>query len=136
MCIRDRHKPLNEITTNKIVISDIVVNSKDVFLQYKTTYRPYYEKTFSKIKYGEIYDEIFFNERGELTEGARSNIVLELDGKLFTPPCSCGLLGGTYRKKLLKENKIKEKILYRTDLCKADKIFCINSVRGMRLVKL
>ena len=33
-------------------------------------------------------------------------------------------------------NKIKEKILYRTDLCKADKIFCINSVRGMRLVKL
>lgn len=131
-----QHKPLNEITTNKIVISDIVVNSKDVFLQYKTTYRPYYEKTFSKIKYGEIYDEIFFNERGELTEGARSNIVLELDGELFTPPCSCGLLGGTYRKKLLKENKIKEKILYRTDLCKADKIFCINSVRGMRLVKL
>lgn len=131
-----QHKPLNEITTNKIVISDIVVNSKDVFLQYKTTYRPYYEKTFSIIKYGEIYDEIFFNERGELTEGARSNIVLELDGELFTPPCSCGLLGGTYRKKLLKENKIKEKILYRTDLCKADKIFCINSVRGMRLVKL
>lgn len=43
-----QHKPLNEITTNKIVISDIVVNSKDVFLQYKTTYRPYYEKTFPK----------------------------------------------------------------------------------------
>ncbi len=131
-----QHKPLNEITTNKILISDMVVNSKDVFLQYKTTYRPYYEKAFEKIKSGEIYDEIFFNERGELTEGARSNIVLELDGELFTPPCSCGLLGGTYRKKLLKENKIREKILYRTDLGRANKIFCINSVRGMRLVQL
>ena len=131
-----QHKPLNKITTNKIVISNITVNSKNVFLQYKTTYRPYYKKAFEKIKSGEIYDEIFFNEQGELTEGARSNLVLELDGELFTPPCSCGLLGGTYRKKLLNENKIKEKILYRTDLDRADKIFCINSVRGMRLVQL
>lgn len=131
-----QYKPLKEITTNRIVISDKIVNSKDIFLQYKTTYRPYYEQSFDKIKSGEIYDEIFFNERGELTEGARSNIVLELDGELFTPPCSCGLLGGTYRKKLLHENKIKEKILYRTDLNRANKIFCINSVRGMRLVKL
>lgn len=128
--------PIKEITTDKITISNIAVNSADVFLQYKTTYRPHYEKTFDKIKNGEIYDEIFFNEKGELTEGARSNIVLEINGKLYTPPCICGLLCGTFRRNLLEKNKIKEKILYKSDLDNADKIYCVNSVRGMRIVKL
>ena len=128
--------PIKEILINKIRISNIIVNSTDTFLQHKTTYRPYYEEAFAKIKAGEIYDEIFFNEKGELTEGSRSNLVLEINGELYTPPCSCGLLAGTFRGNLLKKNKIKEKILYKTDLDNADKIYCINSVRGMRPVKL
>ena len=128
--------PLNKIITNKISISNKIVNSKDVFLQYKTTYRPYYEETLSKINAHEIFDEIFFNERGELTEGARSNIVLEIGNNLYTPPISCGLLAGTFRETLLKNNQIQEKILYKSDLYNANKIYCINSVRGMRLVQL
>ena len=107
-----------------------------MFLQYKTTYRPYYEETLSKINAQEIFDEIFFNERGELTEGARSNIVLEIGNNLYTPPISCGLLAGTFRETLLKNNQIQEKILYKSDLYNANKIYCINSVRGMRLVQL
>ena len=128
--------PLNKIITNKISISNKIVNSKDVFLQYKTTYRPYYEETLSKINAQEIFDEIFFNEKGELTEGARSNIVLEIGNNLYTPPISCGLLAGTFRETLLKNNQIQEKILYKSDLYNASKIYCINSVRGMRLVQL
>lgn len=128
--------PLNKIITNKISISNKIVNSKDVFLQYKTTYRPYYEETLSKINAQEIFDEIFFNEKGELTEGARSNIVLEIGNNLYTPPISCGLLAGTFRETLLKNNQIHEKILYKSDLYNANKIYCINSVRGMRLVQL
>lgn len=131
-----QYKPLTSILTNKIIISKNIVNSSDIFLQYKTTYRPYYEQAFNKIKLGEIYDEIFFNEQGELTEGARSNIVLQLNGELYTPPCSCGLLNGTYRQDLLEKNLIQEKVLYKSDLNNAEKIFCINSVRGMRLVQL
>lgn len=128
--------PFNKIITNKISISNKIVNSKDVFLQYKTTYRPYYEETLSKINAQEIFDEIFFNEKGELTEGARSNIVLEIGNNLYTPPISCGLLAGTFRETLLKNNQIHEKILYKSDLYNANKIYCINSVRGMRLVQL
>ena len=100
-------------------------------MYYKTTYRTWYYDSFKRIKNGEIYDEIFFNEKGELTEGARSNIVLQLNGKLYTPPVQCGLLNGVFRQELLKNNKCTEKILYKKDLEKAEKIFCVNSVRGM-----
>jgi len=89
-----------------------------------------------KIKFGMIFDEIFFNEKSELTEGARSNIVLQIDGELFTPPVKCGLLKGILRKKMINERKIKEKILYLADLKSAEKILCVNSVRGIVEVAL
>lgn len=122
--------------SKKIAISPIVQDSKNEFLYYKTTYRPYFYDSFQKIKNGEIFDEIFFNEKGELTEGSRSNIVLQIGDKLYTPPINCGLLNGIYRQKLLKEGKCFEQILYKKDLLQAEKIYCINSVRGMVEVEL
>ena len=129
--IKTELKRITPAKTFKIAISPIIQNSKNEFLYYKTTYRPWYFDSFQKIKNGEIYDEIFFNKKGELTEGARSNIVLQLNGNLYTPPVQCGLLNGVFRQELLKNNKCTEKILYKKDLEKAEKIFCINSVRGM-----
>lgn len=99
------------------------VNSNNPFLYYKTTIR----ETMPK----EVFEYIRTNERGEITEGTFTNIAVEKDGKLFTPPISCGLLNGTYRQKLLREGKLIEKILFIEDLKKADKIFCFNSVRKM-----
>ena len=122
--------------SKKIAISPIVQDSKNEFLYYKTTYRPYFYDSFQRIKNGEIFDEIFFNEKGELTEGSRSNIVLQIGDKLFTPPINCGLLNGIYRQKLLNEGKCFEQILYKKDLLQAEKIYCINSVRGMIEVEL
>lgn len=129
-------KEVKPSKTFKIRISPIVQNSKNEFLYYKTTYRPWYFDSFQKIKNGEVFDEISFNERGELTEGARSNIILQISGKLFTPPICCGLLNGIYRQKLLDNGKCEEKILYKSDIERAEKIFCVNSVRGMVEVKL
>lgn len=131
-----QYLPLFEPMTNKVVLSKNLINSKEKFLRHKTTFRPWYEKSMEKIKAGEIYDEIFFNEKGELTEGARSNILLEIDGFLYTPPLECGLLNGVLRQKMLTECKIKEKVLYSEDLRAADAIFCINSIRGIRRVKI
>lgn len=129
--IKTELKKITPAKTFKIAISPIIQNSKNEFLYYKTTYRPWYYDSFQRIKNGEIYDEIFFNEKGELTEGARSNIVLQLNENLYTPPVQCGLLNGVFRQELLKNNKCTEKILYKKDLEKAEKIFCVNSVRGM-----
>lgn len=128
------YRPLNVSKTNKIAISDIIIDSENILAQHKTNSRPQFEKSFEQIKAGEIYDEIFFNEKGELTEGARSNILIELGGKLYTPPTSCGLLGGILREKMLKEKKCFEKILYKEDLEKAENIYAINSVRGVKKV--
>ncbi len=126
----------NKIISKKITISPIIQNSKNEFLYYKTTYRPWFFDSFQKIKNGEIFDEIFLNEKGELTEGSRSNIILLINKKMYTPPITCGLLNGTYRQKLINEGKCIEKILYKNDLKNAEKIFCVNSVRGMVEVEL
>jgi para-aminobenzoate synthetase/4-amino-4-deoxychorismate lyase len=126
-------KPFEPQRTNKITISPIVIDSKNELMYHKTTYRPWFFDSYQKIAKGEIYDEIFFNEKGELTEGARSNVILQIGGKLYTPPVSCGLLDGV-GKKFVKN--LNERILYKSDLENAEKIFCINSVRGVVEVKL
>lgn len=131
--ITEEYKPLIKSKTNKISISRIKTNSQNEFLYHKTTYRPWYYDSYKKIANGEIYDEIFFNEKGELTEGARSNIILQINGKLYTPPVKCGLLDGIFKKSM---KNVSEKILYKKDLENAEKIFCVNSVRGIVEVKL
>ncbi len=113
--------------TNKIIFSDLPVQSRNIFLYHKTDFKPWFEGAYEKIRKGEVFDVIFFNEKGEITEGARSNIIIQKGGKLFTPPVSSGRLDGIYLNSM--EN-IFTKILYKNDLENADKIFCVNSVRG------
>lgn len=104
------------------------VNSANPFLYHKTTIRQNPPE--------DLFDEIRINERGEITEGIFTNIAIEKNNKLFTPPIKCGLLNGTYREELITNGILKEKILYPKDLINADKIFCFNSVRKMVEVKL
>lgn len=127
------YKPLIPVVTNKIKISLIKVNSQNEFMYHKTTYRPWFYDSYQKIANGEVFDELFFNEKDELTEGARSNVVLQINGKLYTPPVCCGLLNGIYKQQM---KNVTEKILYKSDLLNAEKIFCVNSVRGMVEVEL
>ena len=104
------------------------VNSANPFLYHKTSIR-------SPMPQG-VFDEIGINEKGELTEGTFTNIGVQLNGTIYTPPLKCGLLNGITRQKLLRDGKIKEKILYPNDLQNAEKIFCFNSVRGVVEVEL
>src|SRR5437763_4951870 len=95
------------------------VDSSDRFLYHKTTRRKRYAD-----------DVIFWNERGEVTESGIANIVIEINGKLFTPPIESGLLSGTFRNHLLAEGKIKERVITIKDLESTKKLYLINSVRG------
>lgn len=130
------YKPLEKACTNQVRISDIILDSKNEFVRHKTTYRPWFEESYKQIRNDKVYDEIYFNERGELCEGARCNILLEQNGKFYTPPLSCGLLNGTMRENLLASRVCIEKILYKDDLLNAENIYCINSVRGIKQVEL
>lgn len=126
------YRELKPNLTNKIRFSDIVIDSSNFLICHKTDFRPYYDKSTELIRTGKIYDEIFVNERGEVTEGSRTNIVIEKGGKLYTPPVSSGLLNGVYRQSM----NLEEKILYSEDILNAERIFCINSVRGVVEVEI
>ena len=104
------------------------VNTANPFLYHKTSVRLPAPK--------DVFDEIGVNERGELTEGTFTNIGVQLNGVIYTPPIRCGLLNGITRQKLLREGAIQERVLYPGDLEIAEKIYCFNSVRGMVEVAL
>ena len=104
------------------------VDSDDVFLFHKTTNRRTYDQASSSV--GEDIDEaVLFNERGELTETVRGNLVAIIDGRRLTPAVASGLLPGTYRAQLLAQGEIEESILRIDDLREATSLHSINSLR-------
>ncbi len=107
------------------------VDPADPFLYHKTTNRHCYEAAAASTGYtdGEV---LLWNARGEVTEAATANVVVLRNGRLFTPPVTCGLLAGTLREALLKRRVIRERRLTREILREADAFWLINSVRGWR----
>ena len=74
-------------------------------------------------------DVLLYNENNELTEFTIGNLVVEISGKLYTPPVSNGLLAGTYRAYLLETGKIEERVIHKSELGICTKVFLVNSVR-------
>ena len=114
----------------QIKISDKRTSSADVFLYHKTTNRFLYDNEFAAAL-AEGFDEvIFLNEKGEVTEGAISNIFILNDSKWYTPELRCGLLPGIWRKKMIAELSAVETKISLSDLKNAEKIILCNSVRN------
>lgn len=118
-------QPVGE--TLKVQLASKPVDKNNPFLFHKTTNRQIYQS--KKAEDPEVFDVILWNQDGELTEFTNGNIVLEIDGNLYTPEVSSGLLAGTFREELIHAGKIKERILTVNDLSIATKIRFINSVR-------
>ena len=106
------------------------VNSSDIFLYHKTTQRRTYEA--AQRSQPDCEDVLLWNERGELTESCVANLVLEINGKLLTPPVDSGLLAGTFRAWLLEQGIIREHVLKTSDLNRCSKIYLVNSLRKWR----
>jgi para-aminobenzoate synthetase/4-amino-4-deoxychorismate lyase len=121
-------QPIIEQTKQLMVrFADQPVDKNNPFLYHKTTNRDIYAQ-FQK-KFTDVYDVLLWNEDGEITEFTNGNVVLEIDGQLWTPPIESGLLAGTYREMLLKSGKIHEKVLTLDDVQTSEKLWFINSVR-------
>jgi para-aminobenzoate synthetase/4-amino-4-deoxychorismate lyase len=121
----------------RVTISSVRTDPADAMLYHKTTNRPIYSPAFEQATRGGFDDVLFLNLRGEITEGAISNIFIEKDGSWFTPPVECGLLAGVYRRHLLETRpEIEERVLFIDDLRSADAIYLANAVRGLRRVEL
>ena len=93
------------------------------FTYFKTTHRPH-------LSLGE-QEIIYHNVVGELLETSIGNLVLKINGKLYTPPISLGILPGIYRQHLLERGQVEEKVLTLADLNQAEAIYGCNAVRGL-----
>ena len=74
---------------------------------------------------------IYHTADGKLLETSIGNLVLKMDGKLYTPPSQLGLLPGIYRQHLLENGQVEEKILTLEDLKRAEAVYGCNAVRGL-----
>jgi para-aminobenzoate synthetase/4-amino-4-deoxychorismate lyase len=105
-------------------LAEMRTDSADALLRHKTSWRDLYDAPHPGS------DEVIFqNERGELTEGARSNIFIERDGILLTPPLSTGVLPGILRAELIAQGRAREAILTPDDL--NGTVYLGNSLRGL-----
>jgi para-aminobenzoate synthetase/4-amino-4-deoxychorismate lyase len=130
------HPPL------KVSLAKEPIQSGNVFLYHKTTHREVYESALrssgsetpkEQVEYGDV---LLYNEHNELTEFTIGNLVVEMDGKLFTPPTSCGLLPGTFRAHLLETGQVEQKVIRVNELNDCTAILLINSVRKWQMVGL
>ena len=110
-----------------VAFSSGPLDSGNRFLCHKTTHRSFYEKPLRER--ADCDDLIFWNERGEVTESSIANVVMEMDGVRWTPPRSSGLLAGTFREELLALGEIRERVIFKEELKRAERLFLINSVR-------
>ena len=135
-----RHKlesdPLPEPAAQpqRIALAHTPVDSADLFLYHKTTNRHVYES--ARLGCPGYEDVVLFNERGQVTESTIANVAVEIDGKLCTPPVSCGLLPGTLRAHLLEAGGLVERPITIEELLHSPRVFLLNSVRGMYAVKV
>lgn len=117
-------------------INDLAVDSSNPFLQYKTTVRAHYNTALIDAKKQGLFDFIFMNEKGELTEGARSNLFLLINDIWYTPPAACGLLSGIQRHIEIKRLSAQERVLYPNDLKSSSQVILCNSIYGALEAKL
>ena len=127
--------PLRDAEVGLLLASDhgfAVTEASDVLLHHKTTRREEYDRGWRSAEALGAFDTLFFNERGELTEGGRSNVFVKLAGRWWTPPLSSGVLPGVMRGVLLEDAELgaAERVLTRDDLLNAEALLACNALRG------
>jgi len=120
-------------TPLRVLLAPDATSASDLFLRHKTSIRNRYDAAWRAAEAQGAFDMLFFNERGELTEGGRSNVLVQLNGRWLTPALSCGLLPGVMRAVLLDDPQwqIEEAVITRDMLAKADAIVLCNALRGV-----
>jgi len=119
----------------QVMLAKDATDSGSLFLRHKTTLRATYDSAWKAAEAEGGFDQLFFNERGELTEGGRSSVFVRMGGTWCTPPLSCGLLPGVMRAVILEAWSAQERVITRDMLLAAEEIVVCNSLRGaMRAV--
>ncbi|MRD73178.1 aminodeoxychorismate synthase, component I [Rhodocyclus tenuis] len=156
------HSPLEEVASATPLLARIARETQpagDYLVRHKTSVRARYERALAECGDGVVanatgaasagdaapdtvpprepyFDAILLNERGEVSEGARSNVFVERGGLLLTPPLRCGLLPGVLREELLAQGRAVEAVLHCADLLGEAPVYLGNALRGLLRVRI
>jgi para-aminobenzoate synthetase/4-amino-4-deoxychorismate lyase len=116
------------------IVLPLPVDSGDWRLRHKSTDRGFYRDALSVAHSEGTQEALLMRDDGLVTEGSWTNIFVERDGILLTPPAELGLLPGILRRSLLEAGKARESQLQIADL---EQGFLLgNAVRGLMNAKL
>src|SRR5699024_2600070 len=127
--------PLQKSAHSTVRLAKQPIDQNNVYLYHKTTERSMFDPHRDLLQENDL-DILLWNQNGEITEFTIGNVVVEKEGKLITPPVECGLLPGTFREQLLKDEVIIEEKIFLDDLDELSSIWLINSVRKWVKVSL
>jgi para-aminobenzoate synthetase/4-amino-4-deoxychorismate lyase len=110
------------------------VHPGDWRLRHKTTDRDFYDAARAAADEAGAGEALFVRDDGLVTEGSYTNVFVERDGVLLTPPATLGLLPGVLRRSLLEQGAAREAELTLDDLSGG---FLIgNALRGLAKARL
>jgi para-aminobenzoate synthetase / 4-amino-4-deoxychorismate lyase len=110
------------------------VASDDWRLRHKTTDRGFYEEGLAVARAAGADEALFIRDDGLMTEGCFTNLFVEREGRLLTPPLRLGLLPGVLRRSLIEVGRAVEAELRIDDL---EEGFLIgNALRGLMPARL
>lgn len=110
------------------------VDPGDWRLRHKTTDRVFYADALALAQADGAHEAVLVDRQGRVTEGSYTNVFVERDGVLLTPPAALGLLPGVLRASLIEQGRAREAELTLADL---EHGFLIgNALRGLTKARL
>ena len=134
-CLSPTWSPLPPLAERAgLIWSDVRLSGHAPLLRHKTSARAVYDAAIEQAMAQQAFDSLFCNERGEVCEGARSNVFVREGNRLLTPPVRCGLLPGVLRGTLIESGEAREAILTVADIKAASRegrLRVGNALRGL-----
>ena len=126
-------KPLDPPDQHPVTVElrPMPVDPSDARLRHKTTDRRFYDDARRD---SDAYEVVFLDPAGFVTEGSFTNVFVQGDGRLLTPPLTRGILGGILRGMLIEEGRAAEADLTPDDLERG--FFIGNIARGLLAARL
>lgn len=110
-----------------------VPQQEAALLKHKTSLRTAYDAAIRKAQELGAFDAIYANAQGQVTEGARSSLLVKINGRWFTPPLASGVLRGVMRERLLARCAgLQERSLSLDDVLSAQELRICSALRGVQ----
>lgn len=116
-----------------IVVLDTHATSQSQFTSHKTTNRDPYSAARDRRaieEQTEPTEVILYNQNNEITEGSLRNVSFWRDGTWITPPSSSGGIGGTIRRWMMEQGRVRERVIKIDELVEGEWVLLSNAVEG------